>query len=126
MLTFVIRHLAASTLNHRRKVQRPFCFPSSSAFTALSLSLFHFKKPPAPSRLDNVTTKETCSLALFLLSLNRYMFCLFRSPADFFERLRSLSANVQFSLEYSISDKTAKSAEAIIILLLRRRKSVLF
>ena len=35
------------------------------------------------------------------------MFCLVRSPADFFERLRSLSANVQFSLEYSISDKTA-------------------
>ena len=40
-----------------------------------------------------------------------------------FERLRSLSANVQFSLEHSISDKTAKPAEPPIILS-RRRKSV--
>ena len=54
------------------------------------------------------------------------MFCLVRSPADIFERIRSLSVNVQFTLEYSISDKTAKPAEAIIILLLKKKKSVSF
>ena len=51
------------------------------------------------------------------------MFCLVRSLADLFERLRSLPGNDQFTLEYSIRYKTAKPAEAIIILLLRRRKA---
>ena len=51
------------------------------------------------------------------------MFCLVRSPADLFKRLRSLPGNDQFTLEYSIRYKTAKPAEAIIILLLRRRKA---
>ena len=53
---------------------------------SLSLSLFRFEKPPAPSRLDNVTTRDTCSSALFLLILDCYVFCLVRSPADLFLR----------------------------------------
>ena len=49
----------------------------------LSLSLFRFEKPPAPSRLDNVTTRDTYSSALFLLILDRYVFCLVRFSRDF-------------------------------------------
>ena len=75
-----------------------------------SLSLFRFEKPPAPSRLDRMTTSEDsfCGALPPIGSL-----CVHPCPfvIRLFGRLCSESANDQFCLKHSFLDKTAKPVE---------------
>ena len=68
---------------------------------ALSLSLFRFEKPPAPSQLDIVTTSED----LFFGALPPPIGSLCVLPRPFtsglFEHLRSKLAIIQFCLKHS-------------------------
>ena len=81
---FVIHHLAASVLNHRRESRRPFCSSSRSSSSSAALSLFfasrrHWRLPDW-MELQN---QKTRSLALFLLLLARYAFIFVHSSPDF-------------------------------------------
>ena len=93
ILSFDIERRATSVLRHRPGVRfnAPFV---SRHHPPLSLSLFRFEKPPAPSRLDNVTTSED----LFSGALPPPIGSLCVQPRPFgaglFGRLCSESANI--------------------------------